>query len=140
MLHSGSVRPVGSPLMSLDSSSKVRLSLIILIRFCSTLIVARIPADLPKALSSRTGIDGPVLVELYRQLLVDASATLDMVRGHFGLAQLGEAVKFVGLLREACTDPVAFMAAAGLQGQLAHDEARLPPTPPPPPGSPPPDE
>eukprot|EP01046_Picozoa_sp_COSAG06_P066254 COSAG06_NODE_16632_length_989_cov_2.749081_3_plen_66_part_01 len=55
-------------------------------------------------------------VELYRQLLVDASTTLDMVRGHFGLAQLGEAIKFVGLLREACTDPHAFWEAAAAGG------------------------
>lgn len=72
-------------------------------------------------------------MELYRQLLVDASITLDMVRGHFGLAQLGEAIKFVGLLREACTDPVAFMAAA--EGEPNQED--LPPTPPPPPGLPP---
>ena len=106
----------------------------------STLVVLQLAAGYASTgLSSRAGIDGPVLVELYRQLLVDASATLDMVRGHFGLAQLGEAVKFVGLLREACTDPAAFMAAAGLEGQIAHEGGHLPPTPPPPPG-PPPDE
>jgi hypothetical protein len=97
--------------------------------------------------SARTGIDGPVLVELYRQLLVDASATLDMVRGHFGLAQLGEAVKFVGLLREACTDPVAFMAAAGPERErdrervrVERDEGQLAPMPPPPFSPPLPDE
>ena len=97
--------------------------------------------------SAQTGIDSPVLVELYRQLLVDASATLDMVRGHFGLAQLGEAVKFVGLLREACTDPVAFMAAAGPERErdsqrerVEQDEGQLAPMAPPPFSPPHPDE
>ena len=48
------------------------------------------------------GIDGQVLVELYKQLQTDASAVVELLRGHFGLSQLGEALRFAGLLRELC--------------------------------------